>query len=367
LISSLELLIATKKIGHDDALRILGSGDIDAQQKALGSLSENVQRQDRLLDSIVELTKTNGPDGKPLVSTEEVDAAFAQKDPEAALTALEAAAKAKAGDSTTAVTEPTTEVAPAVSSKDALGMHHSEWATDVDAQKALFAASEQAVTRMKAAGDEIVQGMPGAEVSSLRKRNDFDQFVTEIVKKQKNENYATVGNMCDIVRGRFNVETGADVELVVARLKEKFGSDVVKVKPPREGYPRWHINVVDAQTGLVHEWQVGTKNTTQFFETKSVVIPDTITAFKGQPDFHDGVYKLLNKVTDPVVRAKYGIDDMLPQYKQLAEETGSVSREKPVPEQYAERYAEMTRSINDKLAAIERDQPGYFNGVLTGK
>ncbi len=377
LISDLERLVATKKISQDEALAVIGAGDIDAQTKALGSLGEQAHKQDVLLDSILELTTKNGPDGKPLVTREEVDLAFGEKDPEAALQRLEANARRKAGETSSVLaTDPkavstdkdgtTAATDKAVSSKDALAMHHSEFVGDVAAQKAIFDAAAEAVSRMKAAGDEIVQGMPGAEVSSLRKRNDFDQFVTEVVKKQKNENYESIGKMCDIVRGRFNVETGADVELVVSRLKEKFGADVVKVKPPREGYPRWHINVVDAQTGLVHEWQVGTKNTTQFFETKSVVIPDTITAFKGQPDFHDGVYKLLNKVTDPVVRTKYGIDDMLPQYKQLAEETGSVSREKPVPENYAERYAEMTKSINEKLAAIEKDNPGYFNGVLTG-
>ncbi len=257
--------------------------------------------------------------------------------------------------------------AVAISPKDALAMHHSEWAGHMEAQKALFEASSGAVSRMKAAGAEIVQGMPGADVSSLRKRDNFEQFVSEIVKKQKNENYEHVGKMCDIVRGRFNVETGADVQTVVARLKEKFGDDVVKVKEPREGYPRWHINVRDAQTGLVHEWQVGTKSTTQFFETKSLTIPETITAFKGQPDFHDGVYKLLNKVTDPEVRARHGIDTMLPEYKQLAEETGRVTTEKPVPERHAERYAAMTRAINEKLAAIERENPGYMNAVLKGE
>ncbi len=262
---------------------------------------------------------------------------------------------------------PAPEHSAPVTSHDALAMHHSEWAGSPEAQKALFAASSEAVGRMKIAGASIVEGMPGAEVSSLRKRDNFDSFVSEIVKKQRNEGYEHVGKMCDIVRGRFNLETGADVTTAVERIKAHFGDDVVKVKEPREGYPRWHINVRDAETGLVHEWQIGTKSTTSFFETKSLTIPDTITAFKGQPDFHDGVYKLLNKVTDPEIRARHGIDEMLPQYKALAEATGKVTAEHPLPEQYADRYHEMTKQINAKLAAIEAENPGYMNAVLKGE
>lgn len=101
LISGLELLIASKKISQEDALRVIGAGDIDAQQKALGSLSEHVQKQDQLLNSIIDLTKTTGPDGKPLVSSEDVDAAFAQKDPERALQMVEANAKNKMRDAQT--------------------------------------------------------------------------------------------------------------------------------------------------------------------------------------------------------------------------------------------------------------------------
>jgi hypothetical protein len=36
--------------------------------------------------------------------------------------------------------------------------------------------------------------------------------------------------------------------------------------------------------------------------TLPLTVPDSVTGFKGKPDFHDGVYKLLNRVKDPEMR-----------------------------------------------------------------
>jgi hypothetical protein len=256
---------------------------------------------------------------------------------------------------------------PTADVRSALAMNHAEWASNPAAQRAVFDAADGAVQRMRAAGQAIIGDMPGAEVVSIRKRNDIDAFVTEVVKKQRNENYGQISDMADIVRGRFNVDTREQVDAVVQRLQDQFGADVVKVKQPREGYPRWHINVRDAQSGLVHEWQVGTRGTSAFFETRSLTIPPTVTEFKGAPDFHDGVYKLLNRVQSPEMRARYGIDALMPEYKALAESTGQVTGTQTRPDGYDQNYAAMNRLINEKLAAIESDRPGYFDLVLTGR
>lgn len=101
LISGLEALIASKKISQEDGLRVIAAGDIDAQQKSLGSLSEHVAKQEQLLNSIIELTKTKGPDGEPLVSKDQVDAAFQEKDPQRALQLVEANAKNQMRDAQT--------------------------------------------------------------------------------------------------------------------------------------------------------------------------------------------------------------------------------------------------------------------------
>jgi hypothetical protein len=148
---------------------------------------------------------------------------------------------------------------------------------------------------------------------------------------------------------------------VAARLRERFGANVVEVKPPREGYPRWHINVSDPQTGLVHEWQVGTRSTTDFFERNSLSIPSTVRRFQGQPNFHDGVYKLLDRVRDPRVRQRYELDDIKEDYSRLAEETGN-----GVPSDYNRRFNEMSDRINRTMERIETDNPGYLDGVLGG-
>ena len=252
--------------------------------------------------------------------------------------------------------------------KAALAMNHKQWEQDTDAQRALFQGAGEAVARMQAAGAEIVSQnqLPAVEMSSLRKRDELTRFVKEVLKKQEANGFVEMGDMSDIVRGRFNVVSADDMAAVATGLQERFGDDVVEVKPPREGYPRWHINVRDADSGLTHEWQVGTKATTDFFERKSLTIPSTITKFTGSNDFHDGVYKLLDKVKDPDMRAHYGIDAMMRGYKQLAEETGEVTRLQPEPAKYQDRYNEMSRTISEKLARIEADQPGYFDRLLSG-
>jgi hypothetical protein len=251
--------------------------------------------------------------------------------------------------------------------KDALAMNHTQWEQDTVAQDALFKAAGDAVARMQAAGDEIGKGLPGVEVSSLRKRDELQSFVAEVMKKQKANGFVEMGEMSDIVRGRLNVVSADDMATVAERLQDRFGDDLVVVKFPREGYPRWHINVRDAESGLTHEWQVGTKVTTDFFERKTLDIPSTITKFKGANDFHDGVYKLLDKVKDPAMRKEFGIDDMLKVYKRLAEETGEVTHDQPKPENYQQRYAKMSRTISLKLRDIEAKYPGYFDQPAVGR
>ncbi len=248
--------------------------------------------------------------------------------------------------------------------KEVLGMHSSEFAQNPMAQKTLFDAAGGAVERMKAAAAAVTEGLSGAEVVSLRKRDNLNDFVTEVMKKQTTKGYKEIGEMSDIIRGRFNLEAGEDMQIVVDRLKETFGADIVEIKPPRDGYPRWHINTRDAETGLVHEWQVGTKSTTDFFERRSLTIPETVTQFKGEPNFHDGVYKLLTKAS-PEVKAKYGVDALMPEYKALTEETGVVTHAQSQPQDYGRRYNEMAKRIDGILASIERDQPGYFDKVLS--
>ncbi len=245
--------------------------------------------------------------------------------------------------------------------RDVLGMNHRDFANNPDAQRTLFDAAGGAVERMRAAGEEAVAGIPNAEVVSQRKRPDLDSFTQEVLAKQRLKNYESLGDMHDIIRGRISVDTGAEMGTVAQRLRERFAGSIVEVKPPREGYPRWHINVTDPATGLVHEWQVGTRSTTDFFERPTLQMPSTVTRFRGRPDFHDGVYKLLDRVRDPGVRQRHGLDDIKRDYTDIANETGQGQ-----PRDYERRFNEMTERINGALRDIEAENPGYLDSVLTG-
>ncbi len=273
-------------------------------------------------------------------------------------------AQADAGATTTApkVDGAATRTLDSTKPGDVLEMNHAQWANDPVAQRTLFDNAKAAVTRMREAGARATEGMEGAEVVSILKRENFEDFVSEVLKKQRGKNYPNMGEMSDIIRGRFNLATGEDVATVAERMQKEFAGSIVEIKPPRPGYPRWHINVRDAESGLVHEWQVGTDATTKFYETPTLDIPSTVKAFGGQPNFHDGVYKLLDKVKDPAVRAEYGLDEMMKRYSAFAEETGA-----GVPVGFEARYKAMSDEINATLRKIEQDNPGYLDQVLTGK
>ena len=66
------------------------------------------------------------------------------------------------------------------------------------------------------------------------------------------------------------------------------------------------------------------------------------------------------------MRAKYGVDALMPEYKALTEETGKVTHAQSEPQDYTRRYNEMAKQIDGIIGAIERDQPGYFDTVLSG-
>ena len=65
------------------------------------------------------------------------------------------------------------------------------------------------------------------------------------------------------------------------------------------------------------------------------------------------------------MKAKYGVDALMPEYKALTEETGVVTHAQSQPQDYGRRYNEMAKRIDGILASIERDQPGYFDKVLS--
>ena len=87
--------------------------------------------------------------------------------------------------------------------------------------------------------------------TSILKRDDFDSFVKGVIEKCKRKGYDRIGQMDDIVRGRFNLDLGPDVERIAIALQTQTEFPVTVVERPRRpnqygyGYPRWHVVVRD--------------------------------------------------------------------------------------------------------------------------
>lgn len=130
--------------------------------------------------------------------------------------------------------------------------------------------------------------------------------------------------------------TQKGVEAVAKALREQSAYEVVEVTEPRVAggivkYPRYHVILRDAATGMRHEWQVGTKALTELFEEPGIAIPEELAnaaermgkAF--DPNLHDieyDVFQSINK-TSPAVSAKYGLPDFIRKVALASQKAGA--------------------------------------------
>jgi hypothetical protein len=242
-----------------------------------------------------------------------------------------------------------------------------EFAKNEAAQRQLFEAAQ----KVRAAQEEFAKGLLAdlkiqGEAGSILKRPDFDGFRKGILNKAARKGYTNVGDMDDMVRGRFNLSTPRDVQTVAEALETQTKYAVISSTGPRleagvaGGYPRYHAILLDAETGMTHEWQVGTTAVTRLYETEGITIP---RALKPLPkhmhaDLHDIQYDLFNSIERdyPQVASRYGLRDFRAKVANLAAEGGErgdqlLKAGKGGPMSMSP-FAERMRALHEEAGAI---------------
>lgn len=201
--------------------------------------------------------------------------------------------------------------------KSPLDMTVAEFEASPAAQQELFKMAKETRERQQKFAISIISGTksPG-NATSILKRDDFDAFVKGVIEKCKRKGYARIGQMDDIVRGRFNLDMGPDVEKVAIALQNQKQFEVTTVERPRRpidmgfGYPRWHVVIRDTN-GITHEWQVGTQAVTDVYEKRGIVIPPAVGKLPEgmHNDIHDIEYDILRRIQEdhPAIASDVGI------------------------------------------------------------
>jgi len=180
------------------------------------------------------------------------------------------------------------------------------------------------------------------EVTSILKRETLEEFVDGVINKTTRNGYDYIGQMDDMSRGRFDLKSWQDVDHVFQFLKEQTAHKVTNVELPRRpvsledgtgyGYPRFHVVVQDPKTLITHEWQIGTKATSQIFETPGIKIPNELELNpRMHTDLHDIEYDIFRAIQaeHPEIAQEYRIPDFRAQLDQFAAESGRSGAQTP--------------------------------------
>jgi hypothetical protein len=243
----------------------------------------------------------------------------------------------------------------------ALDQSAEQFAQDADAQAELFAAAE----KMSAQQNDLARrihvedvGGRGTVTISKTKRPTPAELREAILDKMKDRKYKAVGEMDDIVRARYDAEDPADVEAFVKGLQQDPTFSEIQRPQAREGvawgYPRYHVIMKDAETGLTHEWQIGTRASTELFERKGIrlgnrILPNCPHASFG--DLHDIEYDIFKKIqkAEPDVAAHFKI----PEYRrELAEFSAKTGLQRMDPDELERGIVEFHERASKILAEL---------------
>jgi hypothetical protein len=238
-------------------------------------------------------------------------------------------------------TSATETTAAAAGSKPVLDMSPDEFEKNQEAQYQLFTMAKSCRARMQALAEEILnqQLITGGEAKSILKRDSLPEFVKGVVAKCRRNGYTRIGQMDDIVRGRFDLRSNEDVNTVAAALKgQKKYPVAFAVAPQRPqpgggfGYPRWHIIISDPESGLTHEWQIGTKAVTEVFEKGNIRLPAGVELGPGmKPNLHDIEYDIFKGIEKkyPDVHKRHNLPEFHAKVDTLAAEAGLKGEKTP--------------------------------------
>jgi hypothetical protein len=189
----------------------------------------------------------------------------------------------------------------------ALDMSADQLRADTAAQRELFEAAQQAVERQNAFIRKLLAdlGIKDAEATSILKRPTFEEFIEGVLAKVGGrKGYKTVGEMSDMIRGRVNLEKPEQVAKAARALRAQKEMSAIDFEKPQarmgiEGaYPRYHVDVVDPVTGLKHEWQIGTKQTTRLYEQAGIEV-GKLDIKPENRNVHDVEYDIFKSINDP--------------------------------------------------------------------
>jgi hypothetical protein len=218
--------------------------------------------------------------------------------------------------------------------KSVLDMSPDEFEKDKKAQHELFDMAKRCRDHQQQFAEKLLadQKIVGGEVKSILKRATFDEFVKGVIAKCRRNGYTRIGQMDDIVRGRFNLRVGSDVDTTAAAMKAQTQYPIKEIVAPRRpqpgggfGYPRWHIILTDPDTGLTHEWQIGTKAVSEVFEKPGIKLPDGVKLGPGMHnDLHDIEYDIFKGIQKkyPDVHKRHGLPAFHSKVDTVAAEAG---------------------------------------------
>jgi hypothetical protein len=243
-----------------------------------------------------------------------------------------------------------------------------EFAKNEAAQRQLFEAAQKVRDSQEAFAKGLLADLKiQGEAESMMKRRDFEGFTWGILEKCARKGYTHLGEMDDIVRGRFNLPKMSDVEAVAEALETQTKSLVISTIGPRleagvpGGYPRYHVIVMDTETGITHEWQVGTTAVTRAFQAEGIVIPQALKPLpKGMhADLHDIQYDILNSIERdyPRVGARYGLPAFRARVAVLAAEAGKRGDELLAP----------TAELPERLSALHAEAADILRRLVDEK
>jgi hypothetical protein len=255
-------------------------------------------------------------------------------------------------------------------------------------QKRLTEAAFETNRRMQKVADDVSSefGLPSTKVGlkgnkvGVESIDEIDQdgFIAKVMEKtQRHGEPRSIDSMTDMSRGRFDVDTFEEATAIAqsmeARFTREFGWDNIKVKRPRDVYKRYHILVRDPETGISHEWQIGTKSLSKFIEGAKVKLPGGVELHGN--DFHVVMYDVLAKLNNPDVRVQHGLPDRIlddiglsgiqRRYDALMVEAGTVKKGASQPDNFDARLDGLAEELAGALRKLEDNHPGLASKLDT--
>jgi len=173
------------------------------------------------------------------------------------------------------------------------------------------------------------------DVITRPKRDNLGEFVKVVVKKASRRDaggkpiFSTIGEMPDIVSGRFNLPLKIDVEQIASAFRTGSFVDYEVLQIDARG-PRWHALQLHKTARLKFEWQINTRRVSEFFEAPGIQLPTGLdSAMKG--NLHDVDYVVFGgiKIHHPDDYERWGLAEFQARVKAVAHEAADRGDDMP--------------------------------------